>query len=88
MSNNELEEKATCRGCKKELIGNPYYMGGGAYHPKTKERCKVNFYGGYVCSPECDRRSSLELERTMPGHTANQSSLSCQALANWKKNWQ
>jgi ribosomal protein L34E len=88
MSNNELPEVATCRGCGKVLKGRPVYTGQAVYHPDTNERCKVNFYGGHVCSPECDRRSSLELERTMPGHTANQSSLSCQALADWKKNWQ
>lgn len=83
-----MEEVATCRGCGKILNGKPYYMGGQAYHPKTNERCKVNFYGGFVCSQECDKQASLELERTMPGHTANQSSLSCQALADWKKNWE
>lgn len=81
------EEKATCRGCKKELKGKPYYMGGPAYHPDTNERCKVNFYGGFVCSEACDRRASLELERTMPGHTASQSSLSSQAYADLKRNW-
>lgn len=85
---NKTDEVATCRGCGRELIGKPYYMGGGAYMPKTMEPCKVNFYGGYVCSPACDKNASLELERTMPGHTSSQSSLSCQALRDWKKNWE
>jgi hypothetical protein len=80
------EEKATCRGCGKELIGKPYFMGGGAYMPKTMEPVKVNFYGGYVCSENCDRNASLELERTMPGHTARQSSLSTMAHEHLKKN--
>jgi hypothetical protein len=84
----EQQEKATCRNCKKELVGKPYYMGQGAYMPKTMERAKVNFYGGFVCCSECDKQASLELERTMPGHTASQSSLSSSALAHWKKNWQ
>lgn len=81
------EAKAICRGCKKILNGKPYYMGGHAYHPDTNERCKVNFYGGFVCSENCDRNASLELERTMPGHTASQSSLSTMAHEHLKKNW-
>jgi hypothetical protein len=79
--------KAVCRGCKKVLNGKPYYMGGQAYHPDTNERCKVNFYGGFVCSENCDRSASLELERTMPGHTASQSSLSTMAQSHLKNNW-
>lgn len=62
------EEVATCRGCGKELKGKPYYMGGTAYHPRTNERCKVNFYGGFVCSDKCDKRASYELEASMPGN--------------------
>jgi hypothetical protein len=62
------EEVAICRGCKKVLKGKPYYMGGSAYHPRTNERCKVNFYGGFVCSDECDKRANYELERSMPGN--------------------
>lgn len=81
------EEKATCRGCGRELIGKPYYMGGNAYHPVTKELCKVNFYGGFVCGSACDWNASLELERTMPGHTHSQSSLSTFAKSHYDKNW-
>jgi ribosomal protein L34E len=84
---NKNEEVAVCRGCGKHLKGKPYYMGGEAYDPKTNERCKVNHYGGFVCSESCDRNASLELERTMPGHTASQSSLSTFALEHHKKNW-
>jgi hypothetical protein len=62
------EEKATCRGCNKELNGKPYYMGGQAYHPRTNERCKVNFYGGFVCSDECDKRANYDHEASMPGN--------------------
>jgi hypothetical protein len=81
------QDKATCRGCGKELIGKPYYMGGGAYMPKTMEPCKVNFYGGYVCSEACDFNTSLAHERTMPGHTHSQASLSSFAQQDYNKNW-
>lgn len=81
-------ETATCRGCGKILKGDPYYKGGNAYHPTTNERCKVNFYGGFVCSKSCDMTASLELERTMPGHTGSQSSLSSPAFAHFKNNWE
>lgn len=84
---SNTEETATCRGCGKKLNGKPYYMGGQAYHPVTNERCKVNFYGGFVCSETCDRNSSLELERTMPGHNRNQITLSCDAQNDLNKNW-
>lgn len=87
MKDLKKEETATCRGCGKALIGKPYYMGGGAYIPGTMERCKVNFYGGYVCSSACDKNASLELERTMPGHTQSQSSLSTMAHTHWQNNW-
>lgn len=84
MSNNEL---ATCRCCGKVLKGKPYYTGHPAYHPETNDRCKVNFYGGFVCSSTCDRNASLELERTMPGHTQSQSTLSTMAHTHWQQNW-
>ena len=61
------EEKAKCRGCGKVLVGTPYYKGGHAYDPKTMERCPVNFYGGYVCSKQCDVKICLEMSSSMPG---------------------
>lgn len=79
------EAVAICRYCKKTLNGKPYYMGGNAYDPVTNKRCKVNFYGGFVCSEQCDKNASLELERTMPGHS--QSYLSSFSYAHFKKNW-
>lgn len=84
MSDNE---KATCRCCGKELVGKPYYMGGHAYIPETMERCKVNFYGGFVCSRLCDKQASLDLERTMPGHLPNKMSISMPAQQHLKGNW-
>lgn len=59
------QKKAICRGCKRVLNGKPYYFGETAYHPETGERCKINFYGGFVCSEQCDRDASRELEASM-----------------------
>lgn len=78
---------AECRGCKLRLRGRSYCYGGDAYHPRTGERAKVNFYGGFVCSRECDYRASLELERTMPGHGYEQRILSGSALRSVILNW-
>lgn len=81
------EDVATCRGCGMVLVGKPYFKGGDAYHPRTKERCPVNHYGGFVCSPECDYKSSLRLEQEMPGHSASDRTLGCYAQASLDKNW-
>lgn len=82
----DTENNATCRGCGRELIGKPYSYGGSAYHPVTKEACKHNHYGGYVCSKACDRRACLELERTMPG-CAGQMRITSYAEEKVRKNW-
>lgn len=80
-------EPAVCRGCGRVLKGKAYYLGGIAYHPVTNERCPVNFYGGYACSHTCDYRSSLELERSMPGGRYDQQSLSTFASNSLRNNW-
>ena len=61
---------AECRGCGKALRGTPYYKGGPAYLPLEEGggQAKVNFYGGYVCSQQCDVNAALRLEQSMPGH--------------------
>ena len=79
-------EVAACRNCGMTLIGLPYYKGGAAYHPETKERCKINFYGGYVCSHNCDIKASTSLEMSMPGGTPF-TTLSTQASRNLESNW-
>lgn len=81
------DEKATCRGCGRELNGSPYYTGKPAYHPETKERCRSNFYGGHVCSEQCDYRASLELEQTMPGHFGQKQISNTSVLRHIKNNW-
>ena len=81
------EEKAKCRGCGMTLKGKAYCFGGHAYHPRTDEQCKVNFYGGFVCSQECDFRSSLRQEQDMPGHGIHQKSLGSFAMDSYNRNW-
>jgi ribosomal protein L34E len=78
---------AVCRGCGLVLKGKPYQFGGQAYHPTTGDRCPPNHYGGYACSETCDRRASLELERSMPGHGSGQQTLDCYSAAALRRNW-
>lgn len=80
------QEKAFCRGCDRELNGPPYYTGKPAYHPDTGARCKVNHYGGFVCSRECDYRASLEMHGSMPG-CAGARNLDCFAQIHYNNNW-
>ena len=81
-------ESARCRGCGLELNGKPFYAGGVASHPRTGEICKKNHYGGFVCSWECDNKSSRELENSMPGSTpGGNRSLSGYAKASIRENW-
>lgn len=63
------DEQAECRGCRRKLDGKPYSMGGSAYVPDTKTRNRPygvralgHFYGGYVCSPTCNRRVFTEMK--------------------------
>ena len=83
----QQDSVATCRWCRRELNGKPYYMGGSAFDPKTNERCKINFYGGSVCSRECDFKASLALEQTMPGHSGREQTISCHAQNSLANNW-
>jgi hypothetical protein len=80
------DEVARCRGCNRELLGSPYWKGGFAYDPKTMEQVKMCYYGGWACSYDCDYRACLELERTMPGHPYNQTSLGSLGL-NLARKW-
>lgn len=82
----QSETCAVCRSCGRALNGKPYHMGGNAYHPDTGKRCPANYYGGYVCSRQCDYNASLELEESMPGHSG-QRSLSGDTLRRIDANW-
>lgn len=77
---------AVCRGCGKVLVGKPYHLGGQAFDPDTKEWCRVNHYGGYVCSEHCDRRICLEMESNMPG-AGPARFVSCFAAKTLQNNW-
>lgn len=79
-------EPAVCRGCGMILRGKAYYLGGSAYHPRTNERCKVNHYGGFVCSPGCDYQASLRQHQDMPG-CGSATSLDCYARSSYRANW-
>lgn len=61
------DETAVCRGCGRTLRGKPYRYGGRAYVPETNEQAKVNHFGGYVCSRDCDYRALLHHFQSMPG---------------------
>ena len=81
------DEKAKCRGCGKELDGKPYSAGGYAFDPQTREKAQACFYGGYVCSRNCDIRACLALERTMPGHEGGQREPGQLAMKQVRSNW-
>ncbi len=79
-------QQATCRGCNMALDGKAYCYGGSAYHPTTGDECKSNYYGGYVCSEDCDYKACRELEECMPG-AGKGGSISNAASARIYKNW-
>jgi len=79
-------ERANCRGCGKIMDGKPYHLGGIALHPETGERCRVNYYGGYICSEWCDRNVCLDMESSMPG-AGRAKSVSSSAAQHIKDNW-
>lgn len=83
---NETKEVATCRGCGRSLIGEPYYTGKGALIPETRERAPSNFYGGYVCSYHCDYRVCIEMESSFPG-TGIAKRLGSGSAAQIARNW-
>lgn len=86
-----MNEQATCRHCSKVLIGRNYCFGGVAYipdaHGRPGKRAPINYYGGYVCSEQCDRATSLELEQSMPGHGRSQKRLGSDAERRVNSNW-
>lgn len=82
-----MDNTSVCRGCGKKLNGNGS-PGNGVYDPKTKQDAKWNYYGGWVCSERCDYNASLELERSMPGHTGQKSlSIGSYSYNSVKSNW-
>ena len=86
-----MNEKAICRHCYRELIGRNYCYGGDAYIPNRDgsrgRRAPVNYYGGFVCSRECDFRAALALEQSMPGHGYSQKTLNGPAMDRINSSW-
>lgn len=84
----EEAKTAECRSCKRVLRGEPYYRGKSAYFPLDMGggRVPVNYYGGFVCSENCDRRICLDMQNSMPGagHSDRLDSLAARHVAN---NW-
>jgi hypothetical protein len=76
-----------CRGCGKLLNGDGSH-GTSVSDPVTKNDSKWNHYGGWVCSRQCDYNSSLELERSMPGHMGQRSlSIGSESYRSVERNW-
>lgn len=80
------EKKPKCRSYGRALLGSPYYTGKPAFHPETKQQLPSNYYGGWVCSYECDRRASFEQESSFP-RAGKALSLSSGASQKLKINW-
>ena len=78
--------KATCRYCGKVLKGFPYYTGKQAYIPDTEKPAKVNFYGGWVCSYNCDYNACIDMKSSMPG-AGRAKSLSSAEMNRINDNW-
>ena len=80
-------EVATCRGCGMILRGRAYWFGGQACHPKTGEQCRINYYGGFVCSKTCDWNASMRMATSMPGARGKATTLDTFALEGYRRNW-
>ncbi len=84
-------EKAHCRGCRRELDGA--WNAVQAYVPArpgvaswNRTEARRNYYGGWVCSRECDYRAALELYQDMPGCGTAQKPERA-ALEKIERNW-
>ena len=63
------EQTAECRNCGMKLVGEPFHLAKNiARHPKTGDQCKINYYGGYVCSESCDRAATRKQDRSIDEH--------------------
>lgn len=75
MRKNRNGEVMRCRGCNRLAVS-----GDGL----EWEWC---YYGGDVCSRDCDIRACLELERCMPGHGYSQMRLGQAAQQHMRRVW-
>jgi hypothetical protein len=78
---SDYKKPASCRGCGKQMKGDDYM------YVNNIHNHKINHYGGYVCSYNCDKMSSLELESSMPGHVPGYPILGCFAEKSLYNNW-
>jgi hypothetical protein len=87
LKNQLFMSEIICRGCRKLLAGTGK-PGSQVHDPTTRIPAKWNWYGGWVCCEQCDYNSSLELERSMPGHLGQQSlSIGSESLKSVRRNW-
>lgn len=72
-----------CRNCRTPITekSNTY-----AIVDSTKKEAKQNFYGGWVCSPQCDRQACLDLKSDMPG-AGRATSLNSSEEKKMRSNW-
>ena len=50
------------------LKGEPYHKGGRAYHPDGSGQCNVSYWGGFVCSDQCERDADQRMKRSIDEH--------------------
>jgi hypothetical protein len=82
-----MRKTCNCRGCGKLLNGDGSQMSA-VSDPDTNLPAKLNYYGGWVCSRQCDYNSSLRLEQSMPGHTGQtRLSLGSSSYKSIEENW-
>lgn len=60
----DIDDKARCRGCHRQLDGHPYYTGKPAYLPETGRQALSHYFGGWVCSANCERRVFEDMKQS------------------------
>lgn len=80
-------ETAVCRGCGRKLIGKPAEMGEPAFMPITLERVPRSYYGGFVCSANCERKVMKSVGGSMPGRGGNTYRMDSLELAAFRRVW-
>lgn len=78
---NEIHQ---CRNCKTLIsLSSTGY----AEVVSTKKKAKWNWYGGWVCSRNCDEKASMDLQSSMP-HAGVCKSLTGATAESVKRNWE
>lgn len=79
--------QAECRGCGRPLAGAAYHLGEAAPVLESGERARRCWYGGWVCSRECDESACARLESSQPGSGGGRGALSGDARRQIAINW-